>query len=106
MGGSPLKAAMKLDLAEKQLEIIKGRIGQYGKLPLGQPISTSVMGGAAAAVPQLAPNAPMTQEELAAYNKAIVDQAISALQAQKVSGLNAPPPLLVDEAEFAKQFKR
>ena len=106
MGGSPLKAAMKLDLAQKQLEVIKGRIGQYGKLPLGQPISTSVMGGAAAAVPQLAPNAPMTQEELAAYNKAIVDQAISALQAQKVSGLNAPPPLLVDEAEFAKQFKR
>ena len=45
-------------------------------------------------------------EKLKAANKAIADQAASALQAQKVSGLNAPPPLLVDKAAFAKRFKK
>jgi hypothetical protein len=58
-----------------------------------------------AAAPQLVPNAPMSQEELAAYNQAIVGEAMQRLQAEKVAGLNVPPPIQVDEAEFAKQFK-
>ena len=90
----------------KQSELPLTNIGRTMEGEIDQMPRTNLQRSPFAAAPQLVPNAPMTEEELAAYNKNIVDQAMQRLQEEKVAGLNAPPPLVsLDDNEFAKQFK-
>lgn len=83
-GADPLQIAIELDLLQKQLREIQATAGKYGTAKLGQPVTTSVLGGAAAAVPMAAPDSNLSKSEIEALQKRAIAQAYYNMQRSKL----------------------